>query len=109
MTCKICSIPTPLGWDNKPLDICALCSQKKAQAWGEDEYGEPTKPESKDGTEFYTHICKSCFSPSYEQPEKILAFFTRILTCRKCGRPALIPVDTPKGTELMKRIGYIES
>ncbi len=106
MKCKQCGLPTFPGWDNiTPMDICKVCSDKKAQEWHEKTYGTEN-PKGPDGTEYFTHVCKSCFSPSFQNRN---GFFGRATLCQKCDRDALIPIDTPKGKELMKRAGYVEN
>lgn len=109
MTCKSCNAPTVTGWDGKPMELCQICSVKEEQKWRDGQF-EDEVPTSEDGTEYFTHICKSCLTPSFQRTRK--GFFGVLATqtlCEKCHRPALIPVDTPKGASLMKQIGYSES
>ncbi|MCR9964069.1 hypothetical protein [Vibrio antiquarius] len=108
MTCKYCGLPTLPGWDSKPMDICNVCSDKKAQHWQEETQGSQN-PKGADGSEYFTHVCKSCFSPAFENKSAFFGFATIATYCKKCDRKALIPIDTPKGKEIMKRNGYVES
>jgi hypothetical protein len=66
-------------------------------------------------TEYFSHICKSCFTPCKDvllgfKIGRLFRFFISFSApCHKCNKAAIIPIDTPKGQELIKRIGYIET
>lgn len=108
MTCKSCNAPTAPGWDNRPMDLCSKCSKQLEKKW-RDSHCEEKIPNDKKETEYFTHICKSCLTPAFQPPRKgIFGISVNQTYCAQCNRDALIPVKTPKGIELMKRIGYTE-
>ncbi len=61
----------------------------------------------------FSHICMLCFTPGKDGflTTRLGRFFRRFVPCTYCAtckQDSLIPINTPKARELMKRIGYEE-
>ena len=103
--CKVCSRPTFPEWEVEAKDICKYCEEKDAAT---------RSAETKSDIEYFTHVCKSCFTPHNFNSSKtllglLLKYFSNKTYCPICEREALIPINTPKAQEIMKRTGYKEN